>query len=76
MKKILFVAGITVVGLSAAFAQEVKQNNNSNTEQTKTAPQAARKEPRRLDPETIATRRAERMEKELKLDAKQKKSGS
>lgn len=67
MKKILFAAGITVVGLSAAFAQDVKQ--------TTTAPTATKRIERphttKATPEVIAKARTNRLSKQLSLNSDQ-----
>ena len=70
MKKILFVAGITVVGLSAAFAQDVKQAEQVKS--TKTSVVRAR-EGQRMSPEEAAQKRTDRLDKQLGLNAEQKK---
>lgn len=71
MKKILFVAGVTIIGLSAAFAQDVKQaesvkaTRSSSTVRARVGEQAS--------PEDVAKKRTERLDKELSLNADQKK---
>lgn len=70
MKKILFVAGITVVGLSAAFAQEVKQAPQRVTQNT-VAPRSAQM--MKVSAEEMAQKRTNRLDQELKLNADQKK---
>lgn len=70
MKKILFVAGITVIGLSAAFAQDVKQ---AQTPAAATQ-QSGRAGITRSNPEEMAKVRTSRLNKELTLtDDQQKK---
>ncbi|WP_157977004.1 hypothetical protein [Taibaiella helva] len=68
MKKILFVAGITLTGLSVAFAQEMKQDQKvAVTRQSRNVDGVVRK-----SPERIAQHRVERLDKELTLSADQK----
>lgn len=71
MKKILFVAGVTVIGLSAAFAQNVKQAESVKSARTSSPGQARVGE--RTAPEAAAQRRTDRLDKELSLNAEQKK---
>lgn len=67
MKKILFVAGITLTGLSVAFAQEMKQDQKvAATRQSRSAEVVKR------SPESVAQHRVERLDKELSLSAEQK----
>lgn len=68
MKKILFVAGITLTGLSVAFAQNAKQEQKAQVAQNR-ATQAAGIKP---SPEAVAQRRTDRLDKELSLTAEQK----
>lgn len=72
MKKLLFAAGITVLGLSAAFAQEVKQASPANTQKNATM-MRERGSQQKNNPEAAAEKRTERLEKELALNADQKK---
>lgn len=71
MKKILFVAGVTIIGLSAAFAQDVKQAESVKSTRTSSPGQARVGE--RTTPEAAAQRRTDRLDKELSLSAEQKK---
>jgi opacity protein-like surface antigen len=71
MKKILFVAGITVIGLSAAFAQDVKQAEPAKA--TRTSMPARPRVGEKISPEDAAQRRTDRLDKELSLNADQKK---
>jgi protein CpxP len=70
MKKILFIAGVTIIGLSAAFAQNVKQVEQVKA--NRTAP-TARTQDGRISPEEAAQKRTDRLDKELTLNADQKK---
>jgi protein CpxP len=72
MKKILFVAGVTVIGLSAAFAQDVKQAESVKATRT-SSPARARMGEQQASPEDLAKKRTERLDKELSLNADQKK---
>lgn len=71
MKKILFVAGVTIVGLSAAFAQDVKQAEPVKS--TGTSMPARARVTDRISPEEAAQKRTDRLDKELSLNADQKK---
>lgn len=71
MKKILFVAGVTIIGLSAAFAQDVKQAEP--TKSTRTSYPARARVGEKTTPEAAAQRRTDRLDKELSLNAEQKK---
>jgi opacity protein-like surface antigen len=71
MKKILFVASITVIGLSAAFAQDVKQAEPVKA--TRTSSPARARVGENVSPEDAAQRRTDRLDKELSLNADQKK---
>jgi periplasmic protein CpxP/Spy len=71
MKKILFVAGVTIIGLSAAFAQDVKQTPQVKT--TQASPALRARNIQRLSPEVTAQKRTDRLDKELTLNADQKK---
>ena len=71
MKKILFVAGVTVIGLSAAFAQNVKQAESVKS--TRTSSPAQPRVGEKITPEAAAQRRTDRLDKELSLSAEQKK---
>ncbi len=73
MKKILFVAGIAVIGFSAAFAQDIKQStktaSSSEVKQSRVTEGAGA---RKADPQTIAQRKTERLNKELSFTEAQK----
>ncbi|MFA6056974.1 MAG: hypothetical protein WC756_02155 [Taibaiella sp.] len=71
MKKILFVAGVTIIGLSAAFAQDVKQTPQAKT--TQASPTLRARNVERFSPEVAAQKRTDRLDKELTLNADQKK---
>lgn len=71
MKKILFAAGITIIGLSAAFAQDIKQT--APVQSAQPATQRMREGQRSISPEGAAQRRTERLEQQLGLTADQKK---
>lgn len=70
MKKLLFAAGILVVGLGAAYAQSkvATPQTQQAQKQTERTVQAERK----MDPKVIADRKTERMEKALELTPDQK----
>ncbi len=72
MKKILFAAGISIIGLSAAFAQQIKQSA-TNTTQSGTSTNNVRESRRSVSPEQAAQRRTDRLNEELSLTADQKK---
>src|SRR6218665_600715 len=72
MKKIFFAAGITIIGLSAAFAQEVKQTATPQKSTSATGLTRVR-DNRNASPETAAQRRTDRLDKELSLTDDQKK---
>jgi opacity protein-like surface antigen len=74
MKKVLFVAGIAVIGFSAAFAQDIKQStkpttSSSEVKQSRVTDGAAM---RKADPQTIAQRKTERLNRELSFTEDQK----
>lgn len=71
MKKILFVAGVTIIGLSAAFAQDVKQAEPVKS--SRTSFQARPRVSEKISPEDAAQRRTDRLDKELSLNTDQKK---
>lgn len=72
MKKILFVAGVTIIGLSAAFAQDVKQTPQVRTTQ-QASPTLRARNVERFSPEVAAQKRTDRLDKELTLNTDQKK---
>jgi periplasmic protein CpxP/Spy len=73
MKKLLFAAGVSIIGLSAAFAQQVKQSAPATTTQTATTNSGPREMRRTVTPEQAAQRRTDRLSEELSLSADQKK---
>lgn len=74
MKKILFVAGMTVIGLSAAFAQDIKQTPAPTATSSSTTQKAiARPSVTKANPENIAKMRTSRLNKELSLSDDQQK---
>jgi protein CpxP len=72
MKKILFVAGITIVGLSAAFAQEVKQAAPAQAAPANVRG-AVRQGQVQVSPEMAAQRRTDRLNSKLNFSDDQKK---
>lgn len=72
MKKILFVAGIALAGFSAAWAQEIKQNTQSQQGEVKQSRAVDNARMSRIDPETMAQRKTERLNKELSFTEEQK----
>lgn len=68
MKKILFVAGISLAGLSVAFAQNAKLEQKAPATQNR----AARGAEAKPSPESMAQRRTDRLDKELSLTGEQK----
>lgn len=72
MKKILFVAGVTIIGLSAAFAQDVKQTPQQ-AKTTQASPTLRARNVEKFSPEVAAQKRTDRLDKELTLNADQKK---
>lgn len=71
MKKILFAAGITIIGLSAAFAQEVKQD--APVKRSATIQGQARQSRVEISPEAAAQRRTDRLNTKLNFSEDQKK---
>lgn len=75
MKKALIVAGVALAGFTAAFAQDIKQKPAAQAQAAPTTHMRAvdiDKATRRVEPETIAQRKADRLDKELSFSAEQK----
>lgn len=74
MKKIFFVAGIALIGLGAAFAQDKKQAVPATTTQQESSVKSARTtNARKINPEKIAEIRTTRLNNEVTLTDDQKK---
>ncbi len=76
MKKVLFVAGVALIGFSAAFAQDIQQSPQAQVKQGEAKQSRAAADNtanvNRLEPETIAQRKTERLNKELSFTEDQK----
>ncbi|RYZ52317.1 MAG: hypothetical protein EOP49_09720 [Sphingobacteriales bacterium] len=76
MKKILFVAGVSIIGLSAAFAQEVQQapakTAKPSAESRLRQSRASAQPTQDISPEANAQRRTDRLEQQLGLSGEQK----
>lgn len=74
MKKIFFAAGIAVIGLSAAFAQDQKKTTPiSANQQESTAKSSRVAGARNLNPQKVAEIRTARLNSEVTLTEDQKK---
>lgn len=71
MKKVFFAAGIILTGLTAAFAQDLKQSTNQQTQRIQQTKQV--REMRKVSPEEVAQRKTDRLSRELSLNEDQKK---
>lgn len=69
MKKILFAAGISILGLSAVYAQNMQKKAGA---QTQTSNASSRSQQTR-NPEQIAEMKTTRLDKEVGMTADQKK---
>ncbi len=72
MKKILFAAGISLIGLGAVYAQNQQNKAAAQTQTSNSATPAARSRQMR-SPEQIADMKATRLDKEVGMTADQKK---
>jgi len=79
MKKILFVAGVSIIGLSAAFAQQVQQAQQAPAKTEQQSAESRLRHSRtdvqptqQLSPEANAQRRTDRLEQQLGLSGEQK----
>lgn len=72
MKKILFAAGISLIGLGAVYAQNQQNKAAAQTQTSNSAAPAARSRQTR-SPEQIADMKAARLDKEVGMTADQKK---
>lgn len=72
MKKILFAAGISLIGLGAVYAQNQQNKAAAQTQTSNSAAPATRSRQMR-SPEQIADMKATRLDKEVGMTADQKK---
>lgn len=72
MKKVFFAAGITLLGLSAVYAQNMQKKAAVQSETSVNA-QHARKSLQARSPEQIAEQKTVRLDKEVGMNADQKK---
>lgn len=76
MKKVLLVAGVALIGFSAAFAQDIQQSPQAQVKQAEAKQSRAAVDNttsvKRVEPETIAQRKTERLNKELSFTEDQK----
>lgn len=73
MKKILFAAGISIIGLSAVYAQSQQKKEAAQAQtSTTTSAQSLRKSAQR-SPEQIAEMKTARLDKEVGMTAEQRK---
>ena len=74
MKKILFATGILVIGLSAAYAQDVKQSTSAPAAKSQQATIRTRTAARTTNPQMLAAKKTDRLAQALTLTEAQKKS--
>ena len=72
MKKVLFAAGITLLGLSAVYAQNMQKKAAAQSETSVNA-QPGRRGVQTRSPEQVAELKTSRLDKEVNMTAEQKK---
>lgn len=73
MKKVLFAAGITLLGLSAVYAQNLQKKAAAQSETSARTAQPSGRGAQTRTPEQIADAKTARLDKEVGMTADQKK---
>ncbi len=73
MKKFLFAAGITLIGLSAVYAQNMQKKAAVQSETSVKAQPTVRKATQSRSPEQVAEMKTTRLDKEVGMTAEQRK---